>query len=231
MKGTVVYLAIDLLTLSVPLTLSFDRRVAFFRKWGALFPSILVSGGLHAVWDSMVTVRGDWGFNPMYVLGIRILGLPLEEILFFVVVPYACVFIYEAVRAYVPAGKLPFPRVLAFAIAAASFATAIVFRSQHYTLLVCLAFGGYFIITGLFSPGLLRDSRFWIAQGLSYLPFLVVNGVLTALPVVVYSRAAIWGIRVLSIPLEDFFYSFVLIGLSVFMYTLILRLDDTSGTP
>ena len=215
-----VYLWIDLLTLLGPLALSFDRRVRFWRSWGALFPSILVAGGLHAVWDALVAARGDWGFNPAYVLPVRLFGLPLEELLFFVAVPYACVFVYEAGRVLLRERSVAFPRFLSFAIAGVAAATAFVFRGQHYTFLVCLAFGGFFLLAGIAAPGLLRTSSFWIGQLLGYLPFLVVNGILTALPVVTYDRGAIWGVRAYTIPLEDFLYSFTLVGLSILFYHL-----------
>jgi lycopene cyclase domain-containing protein len=37
-------------------------------------------------------------------------------------------------------------------------------------------------------------------------------------PLVVYNDAEIWGLRVYTIPLEDFFYSFSLIALTVLFY-------------
>jgi lycopene cyclase domain-containing protein len=51
------------------------------------------------VWDIAVTARGHWVFNPHYVLGIELFGLPLEEWLFFVIIAFVSVFTYEAVRA------------------------------------------------------------------------------------------------------------------------------------
>ena len=48
--------------------------------------------------------------------------------------------------------------------------------------------------------------------------FLLVNGILTGLPVVMYSSHAITGIRVISIPIEDFFYLFALITPTIALY-------------
>jgi len=49
-------------------------------------------------WDVLVTARGHWSFNPAYVLGLNILGMPLEEWLFFVVLVFVSIFTYEATR-------------------------------------------------------------------------------------------------------------------------------------
>jgi lycopene cyclase domain-containing protein len=49
-------------------------------------------------------------------------------------------------------------------------------------------------------------------------PFLIVNGMLTALPVVEYNDAHTLGIRVFTIPLEDFFYFFLLLIMNLTIY-------------
>jgi lycopene cyclase domain-containing protein len=45
----------------------------------------------YLIWDVAFTKNGVWGFNPAYHGNVVILGLPLEEILFFAIIPYACV--------------------------------------------------------------------------------------------------------------------------------------------
>src|SRR6056300_394436 len=104
MKG--LYLLLDAITLFFPLVLSFDQKVAFFKTWRALFPAILIIGIPFLIWDVWFTKMGVWGFNPDYLVGLDIVNLPIEEVLFFVVVPYACTFIYACVKAYFPNLKL-----------------------------------------------------------------------------------------------------------------------------
>ena len=67
-------------------------------------------------------------------------------------------------------------------------------------------------------PATLRSRHFWVALVLSYLPFLAANGLLTALPIVWYDPARILGIRVGSIPWEDFFYSFSMLLLAILVH-------------
>jgi lycopene cyclase domain len=49
-----------------------------------------------AAWDVIATARGHWWFSARFTLGARILGLPVEEWLFFLVVPACAVLTYEA---------------------------------------------------------------------------------------------------------------------------------------
>ncbi|HUX21358.1 MAG TPA: lycopene cyclase domain-containing protein, partial [Spirochaetia bacterium] len=65
---------------------------------------------------------------------------------------------------------------------------------------------------------------------LCFLPFGVVNGVLTSVPVVSYNPSGILGPRVFSIPIEDFLYSFSMLGLLILVYRLLrprFRTGDT----
>jgi len=87
------YLLINLLTVIFPVILSFEKKISFYRKFRFYLYSVLVVSPVYLVWDAIATSRGDWGFSPEYLAGVYLFGLPLEEILFFVTVPYSCLFI------------------------------------------------------------------------------------------------------------------------------------------
>ena len=216
------YLILDLLVLAVPLLLSFDRKVAFFRRWPAVFGSIVSVGGVYVVWDIFAAKRGDWSFNEEFVGDITIGGLPLEEVLFFVVVPYACIFVLEVVRAYLPEKELALSRGVFAGLGAVLITLGLIFFPYAYTLTVLVVTGAFFLLAGLIGYRFVTRRSFWLALGISYLPFLVSNGILTGLPVVVYGKGHILGIRIGTIPLEDFFYSLSLLG---FGYLVFLLLD------
>ena len=60
-----------------------------------LLPVLVVFG----VWDVLAIRAGHWTYDPRQVTGIAIGDLPLEELLFFLVIPVCAVLTLEAVRA------------------------------------------------------------------------------------------------------------------------------------
>ena len=95
------YLGLDLFTLAFPLLRSFEPRMQYWRKWPGLFTGIAVMATVFLIWDAIFTANGVWGFNPRYLTGPRFFHLPIEEWLFFLVVPYSCVFLYEVMRYFI----------------------------------------------------------------------------------------------------------------------------------
>jgi lycopene cyclase domain-containing protein len=213
-----LYTRIDLLIMAVPLALSFDRRVAFWRKWPQVWVAIAVVMAVFIPWDIWKTVRGGWGLNPEYAGAWRCLHLPLGEWLFFICVPYACLFILECVRGYIPDRVLGLSRRGVLVVAAGLAAAAWLLRHRIYSGTVVLSAGGLLAAMEWAVPATLRSRHFWVALVLSYLPFLAANGLLTALPIVWYDPARILGIRVGSIPWEDFFYSFSMLLLAILVH-------------
>ena len=210
-----LYVRIDLLVLALPLALSFDRKVAFWRKWPQVFAAIAAVMAIFIPWDVWKTVRGVWGFNPEFAGRWRFFHLPPGEWLFFVCVPYACLFILECVRAYFRGRAFAFGRAGVLAIAAGFAAAAWLLRAKLYTGTVVLSVGLALAALEWIVPVTLRSRHFWTALALTYLPFLIANGALTALPAVWYATARILWIRIGSIPVEDFFYSFSMLALAI----------------
>jgi lycopene cyclase domain-containing protein len=212
------YTQLDLLVLALPLALSFDRKVAFWRHWPQVALAILAVMAVYIPWDVWKTAQGVWGFNSRYAGEWRLWHLPRGEWLFFICVPYACLFILACVRAYFRDRTLALPRAGVLAAAGLFAALACAFRQLTYTGTVFLSVAAALAALEFAVPATLRSRNFWVALGLTYLPFLVANGILTGLPVVWYDDARILGVRAGSIPLEDFFYSFSMLALAVLAY-------------
>ena len=95
---------------------------------------------------------------------------------------------------------------------------AFIYRDQYYTFTVILFTISFLIVALFFFSSLLKSRIYWLTIIISYLPFIIVNYFLTSLPVVEYNHKAIWGIRIMTIPMEDFFYSYSLISFWLLVY-------------
>ncbi|MFH1457985.1 MAG: lycopene cyclase domain-containing protein [Candidatus Omnitrophota bacterium] len=91
------YMSVLIYSGLVPFALSFWPPLKIYRYRAALAYSILLILLLFGAWDIFATWRGHWAFNPEGVWNFRIVNLPLEEVLFFVVIPFCCIFTWEAV--------------------------------------------------------------------------------------------------------------------------------------
>jgi lycopene cyclase domain-containing protein len=221
LAGRMTYLTLNILTILVPLLRSFENRVNMVSKWKALLPAIFLVGIIFIAWDVAFTKMGVWGFTDEHLVGLRIFGLPIEEWLFFLTVPYACMFIYEVLNYFIKRdilGRVAKPIFLLLAIillvsGAFSF-------DKWYT-------SATFISTSLWLFFLVWKSPNWLGRFLlSYLialiPFFLVNGVLTGYglenPVVWYNDEENLGIRLVTIPIEDTIYGLLLLSMNAYFY-------------
>jgi lycopene cyclase domain-containing protein len=82
-------------------------KVHVFRRWRRLLLAVAPVAVVFVVWDLLAIRAGHWTFDPAQITGVRLPGgLPLDEVLFFLVVPVCAILGFEAVRAVLrrPAG-------------------------------------------------------------------------------------------------------------------------------
>jgi lycopene cyclase domain-containing protein len=207
--------------LAGPLALSFDKKVAFYKKWKYLFPVMLFPALFYITWDIFFTSKGVWSFNENYITGIKLVNLPIEEVLFFFVVPYCCLFIYECIGTYFPNLKTKtFGDTLLKLLVLLLLVTGIIFYNKYYTswalIFTAVFIALIYLLRNYFET--FNATVFIIAYIVILIPFLIVNGFLTAIPVVLYNNAENLGIRIYTIPFEDIFYGMLLILMNVAIY-------------
>lgn len=215
--GNYTYLILNIGTLFFPLILSFDKKVAFYKRWPSIFPAILITASIFIPWDMWKTAVGVWEFNPTYILGIWIGNLPLEEWLFFFTVPYAILFIYECLKQYVADYLYRIgPKLSKFFFVVLLFFT-VWYSDRMYPLITfpltaIFLFVHHYLLKNDFS------GRFWAAYFVHLIPFFLVNGVLTSLPVLIYNPSEQIGLRIFTVPIEDSIYSMLLLLMNVTFY-------------
>ncbi|GAF03191.1 lycopene cyclase domain-containing protein [Saccharicrinis fermentans] len=204
----------------VPLLYSFHAKLKFYKYWPSLFSAIFLVAIPYLIWDWYFTEKAYWGFNDAYLMGIRFWNLPLEEILFFVVIPYCCVFTFYSLKYYFPA--LRFSKKMTFLWAVLLLSISIVLLVKYWDLPYALV--NFLSLIFVLTTVLLYDWKllsvyFWIFPIILF-PFFMVNGVLTGLgienEIVWYNPDVLMGWRIATIPVEDVFYAFTMVLSNLF---------------
>lgn len=220
MKG--LYLLIDFCTVIVPFLFSFHPKLQFYKNFKAFFLSSFVVGTLFVLWDIYFTSIGVWGFNPDYLVGVYIFNLPIEEVLFFLCVPFSCVYSYHCLNLFYDFNMEQKNEQLVVAIfSAILLLIGFVFYYRLYTSVTFISLALLLVYFSFVSRTTWLGKLMMIYLFL-LLPFFIVNGILTGTgleaPIVWYNNQENLGIRLLTIPIEDMFYGFELIVLNVFFY-------------
>ena len=152
----------------------------------------------------------------------KIANLPVEEVLFFFCIPYACLFTFHCVVLFFKKSFLhhsenyitPILIIIFLFIAVVNYNKAYT-ASTFMLLAILLCLAKYaFEIKWL--------DKFYIIYSFLLIPFSIVNGILTGTgidePVVWYNEKEYMGFRILTIPLEDIFYGMVMILMNLLIY-------------
>ncbi len=217
------YLLLDAVIFAPVFAYACARRSFSRRQWFASAAAVLLVAVPFIAWD--VAVAGHhWWSDSRFVLGVRVLGLSLEEWLFFIAVPFACLFLWVTGFRHRGRARPSMRRIgvrvgLVLVVAAAGVG----WGGPQYSALALLSLGLL----------VLADCS-WGAAVLTHrgaLPFAIAVVLLTALfdsfltgrPVVHYAPSAISGLRLGSIPIEDFGYGLALVGSVVTVFESITR--------
>lgn len=216
-----LYLLLNLGSISIPFLFSFHPKLKFYKLWKALFLSLLLTMLIFIPWDVIFTKNGFWGFNDNYFLGLSILGLPVEEWLFFVCIPYACVFTHYALLYYFPNIKISKKNTLFISgILSTILLILTLLNTDKWYTLVNFAYA-LILIPIIVKNNLELLQKFFLTFIVMLIPFFLVNGILTGSmivdEVVWYNNDENLGIRLFTIPVEDTIYAFTLILTNIFL--------------
>ena len=210
-----------LLSLAYPLARSFERRIYYYKKWKFLLTSILLMMLLFIPWDIWFTHWSVWQFNNDYICGLKLFLLPIEEWLFFIIIPFACVFIHEVLNYFFNKELEPSAYVkISFLLALILASSSVIWSDKLYTL-VCFSLTSVSLfILSIYKPRWIGS--FFRTYIISLIPFLIINGFLTGsfneTPIVSYSSNHIIGIRIMNIPIEDSIYCLLMLLIVIAVY-------------
>jgi|SRR5665647_568762 len=229
-----LYLLIDFFTVIIPLLFSFHPKIKFYKTWKAFFVASFTVAIIFIIWDAVFTHLGVWSFNARYITGIYFLQLPIEEILFFICIPFSCVFTYYCLdKFYNLAWNPKTENLFCIFLSIALLITGLIFLDKLYTSVTFISTAFVCLILKF----ILKIN--WFGKVISIyaillIPFLIVNGILTGTgleePVVIYNNSENLGIRIVSIPIEDVFYGFELVLLNLLIYLQLTNENKSHNT-
>ena len=206
------YALILFFTVIICLIASFDRRIKFNQHFSAFLKAAIVVAIPFIAWDVYFTAKGVWWFNTDYTMGLNIAGLPLEEMLFFIFIPFSCVFTFYTIDKYYKWNALSgFNNILVFVSVIVLSVVALLNTDKIYTLVTAVVT----IATLIYLHFISRSE--WITKAsvvftILMLGFFPVNGILTGSfiesPIVNYNPKDFLGIRMFTIPIEDAVYGY-----------------------
>jgi lycopene cyclase domain-containing protein len=191
---------------------SFDKRLQFNKQFIPFIKAAILVAIPFIIWDMWFTAHGVWWFNTNYTLGFTIGGLPLEEILFFICIPFSCIFTYYCIDKFFKLDWLAsLNNLIVFVTVIVCTVVALLHHDKIYTLVTALVtvlsvFYLHFIVKATWIG---KASLVFLILMLGFFP---VNGVLTGSfiesPIVNYNPGDFLGIRMFTIPIEDAVYGY-----------------------
>jgi lycopene cyclase domain-containing protein len=223
-----LYILVNIGCLIVPLIFSFHRKLRFDLKWKSFVAGVFAMMMVFIPWDIYFTSNGIWGFSDAYTIGWKIAGLPIEEWLFFMCIPYACLFTYHCMKYFFPKEPWPFFSRAVLLLTAIGFIVVGFMNTAKWYSFTAHLLSGCFLLLHIF---ILRSKYLgWFALTfvLVFPFFLISNGVLTGVDFWKYSllnfhpeeivRSVVWynnehnlGIRIFSMPLDDIAYGMLML--------------------
>ncbi|THU38268.1 lycopene cyclase domain-containing protein [Niastella caeni] len=216
------YLLINFFSVIVPFLFSFHPALRFYIHFKAFLAGNFITTACFIAWDMLFTCQKVWGFNDTYTLGYKLYNLPVEEVLFFICIPFACVFTYHCLTTFY---KISWPhrpeKIVILVLSLLLLSAGMVYLNRLYSAVTFIS-TGVLLLTLKFVCKVNWLPRFLTIYPLLLIPFFIVNGLLTGTglqqPVVWYNNAETVGIRVLTIPVEDFVYGLELLLVNLFFY-------------
>ena len=218
------YFQVLLFSFFVPFIFSFHPKILFYKKWASFIKANLIVTIPFLIWDEIFVRSQVWGFSKIHLSDISFLNLPIEEILFFVIIPYCCVFTYD-VFCKLNLNKSKIINIITLVIGLSLLFLGVLFHEKLYTSITFI-FLALVLIILFFSKNHFLPTFYLTYIVISFTFFIIVNGVLTGgftggpdnQPPVFYNDQENLDIRFWTIPIEDFFYSMLMLITNIWLF-------------
>jgi lycopene cyclase domain-containing protein len=97
---------------------------------------------------------------------------------------------------------------------------------KEYTILAVVSAIGAIVLDRVLGTRIISQRRFWVALVILFFFKIPSNGYLTGRPIVLYNPEYFLGIRLGTIPVEDFLYGFGLITMTLVLWEYFVRKEE-----
>jgi len=214
------YILIDLGLLIFSGLLFSLKDLNFAKNSKFLILSVLINVFVFSVPTEFLTQLKVIVFNPPYLTGLTLWELPAEELLLYFLLPGAGLAVYSFLNARYPDNKAEKYSLAVSNIMLGVCIAMLYFGHQKLYTVFTFALLMAFLVFIEYVGKIRFMYRFYRAYLVSLIPFYIVYGVLTSVPVVQYNSAETLNFNLFHIPFESHFYFMAMLLLSVYLFEL-----------
>ncbi len=214
------YLLINVALLLIPLILIYSMKMQQNRAVKFMLLAVFINVFVFSVPTEYLTQMKVIVFNPPYLTGFILWQLPIEELLFSLVMPFAGLAVYIFLNTRFP--DLKFEKYsLALSNILLGICIAILYFGYHnlytlFTFLILLVF----LLYVEYVNKIRFMYRFYRAWLVSLVPFYIAASIVNALPVIQYNEKETLIFNFLNVPFESPFYFMGMLLLTVYLFEL-----------
>ncbi len=216
-----LYLLILLVLAGFTLFLFIKKSIVFIMEFKYMLPAIIFSGSIFIMLNIRFLQSGIISFNENFLIGKNILGLPIEEWLFLLIISLFAFSVYVLVNVRFENFDKPNLFYIVSILLLMGFTYEAWFERQKlvsfFIFFLLVIYFGYTLFRKRFKPHL---TKFYISYFFVLIPFFLIKIVLNMLPVILYNNDFILGIRLVGVPVEQFanLFLLMLINITIFEY-------------
>ena len=211
-----VTLILLLIVAFIPLLFRTASKTRIFPKLKYFIPAIIFSSAVFIIWDNRFAQIGIWNYNPEFFSGKEIFSLPWEKWLYYVVVSWVSLFVYEWVKikfSYLKIDNISL--AISLALLVVFGLTAFFSRQKIYTFFTFFLLAIYFGYTFFRNRFKSHFTHFYITFLILLIPFFILSVILVKLPAISYHSEHTLQVQLLQIPVEKLAGLFLLLFINI----------------
>ncbi|MBN2636196.1 MAG: lycopene cyclase domain-containing protein [Prolixibacteraceae bacterium] len=200
----------------IPLLFNSQYKTRIFQRLKYFFPAIIFTSAIFIIWDNRFTEIGIWNYNPAFFSGREFFSLPWEKWLYYAVISWVALFIYEWVKI-----KFKNLNIDNYSVAISLFLVMVFGLIAFFSREKVYTFFTFFLLAIYFGYSIFRNrfkshfTHFYIAYLILLVPFFAVSVFLVKLPAITYNAEFTLPAQIMQVPIENLAGLFLLLFINI----------------